>query len=572
MASNDKIILQRILKEQKQRVSPELSDSDFFELFVAEQVLKDFDLSDEEIQDGVVDSADDGGIDSIYAFVNGHLIVEDTDLSSYRKEISINLFIIQSKTSDGFAEIAVQKLSDTTLDILDLSKNLSSFILYNKHLLTIAGYFRKAFEQLVTKFPQLSVSYVYASLGDAQEVHPKVIERTKQLETVVKNLFEGVKFGFSFLGARELIRLASSSPSTSLQMQLLENPISTKTAGYSCLVSLQEYYKFITDSTGYLKKGIFEANVRDYEGDAEVNQDIRETLRSSNEDFWWLNNGITIIADKGSVSSKTITLENAQIVNGLQTSMEIYAHFKSQPINPANNDERSVLVKVITTEDPASRDRIIKATNRQTSIPLASLRATDEIQRDIEQFFFNNELYYDRRKNFYKNQGKPKDRIISIPYLAQAVMAIVFREPDIARARPSSLLKKQPDYEKLFSKSYPIGMYLNCVLLMKQVDAYIKSCPELPSEEKNNLKFYTAMYVALRKIGKINYRPTEVAQIDLNAIENQLLENCFNEVTQIFRNYRNRIQKSADVVAKSKDLVTEILEHFNTSLNISKVE
>lgn len=552
MSSNDQIILNQILEDRRQKVLPQLSNEAFFEYFVAEQVLKNFDLSYEEIEDGVIGNPDDGGIDSIYTFVNGQLIVEDTDLSYYKKQISIDLFIIQSKTSNSFTETAIQKLEDTTRDILNLSKDLNSFKLYNKDLLEIAGYFREAYKQLASRFPKLSISYFYASKGDADAVNQKVIERRKQLEGSVKGLFEGVEFKFEFLGARELKRLVSSLPSTSLQMQLLENPMATKTGGYSCLVSLQEYYNFISDNKTSLKKGIFEANVRDYEGDVEVNQDIKETLRSSNEDFWWLNNGITIIADKGSLTGKTLTLENVQIVNGLQTSMEIYEHFKNKS---ENNDERSVLVKVITTEDPASRDRIIKATNRQTSIPLASLRATDEIQRDIEQFFLKNELYYDRRKNFYKNQEKPKDKIISIPYLAQAVMAIAFREPDIARARPSSLLKKQDDYEKVFSKSYPIGVYLNCVLLMKKVDAHIKSCVDCPSEEKNNLKFYTAMYVALCKLEKLDYHPEEVEKINISNIDEHFLENRFSEVVGIFRKYRNNTKKVADVAAKSKELV-----------------
>lgn len=564
MASNDEIILQKILYLKQQEVSPNISASEFFEIFVADQLLKNYDLSDEEIEDGITGKGDDGGIDSMYTFLNGKLVVEDTDVSQYKKIIEIELFIIQSKTSNSFTEIAVQKLEDTTLDILDLSKSLDSMILYNQEILKVAGYFRSTYEKLILKFPQLSISYFYVTQGDTQKINPKVIERTKKLENAVKSLWPKVKFNFSFIGARELIRLASTSSSTSLQMQLLENPIATKKGGYSCLVSLQEYYKFITDSDGHLRKNLFEANVRDYEGDVEVNQDIRRTLQdTANEDFWWLNNGVTIIADKGSVSSKTLTLENSQVVNGLQTSMEIYAYFKHQSID---NEERSVLVKVITTEEPASRDKIIKATNRQTTVPLASLRATDEIQRDIEQFFLNHDLYYDRRKNFYKNQGKPKDKIISITYLAQVVMSILFQEPDIARGRPSSLLKKQDDYEKVFNKSYPIQIYLNCVMLMKKVKLYIKEYNGLNYEEKSNLKFHTAMYVAISKLGKVSYKPEELEKIDLATIDETFLQESFLQVVKIFREHRNRTKKAADVAAKSKDLVKEILEDLSKSL------
>lgn len=562
MTSNDEIILKEILTKQKQQSYPELSESSFFELFVADKCLIKYDLSDEEVEAGITGKGDDGGIDSIYTFVNGKLIYEDTDLSRYRKDVSIDLVIIQSKTSNSFTETVIQRLEDTTIDILELSKLLNEFELYNKILLARAEYFRSTYKELISKFPSLSIFCIYASQGNVDQIHKKVKGRVTKLEYAVKNLLPNTTFNFLFLGARELIRLASSSQSASIQMQLLENPIATKKGGYSCLVSLQEYYKFITDSDGQLKKGIFEANVRDYEGDVEVNQDIRESLvNNTNEDFWWLNNGVTIIADRGSVTGKTLTLENVQIVNGLQTSMEIYTHFK---LVSTNNDERSVLVKIITTEDSASRDRIIKATNRQTSVPLASLRATDEIQRDIEYCFFNYNYYYDRRKNFYKNQGKPKEKIISIPYLAQAVMAIALKEPDIARARPSSLLKKQDDYEKVFTKNYPIKLYLNCVLLMRKVTTYIKLRGENLLEERSNLKFHIAMYVAIHRMGKIDYTPKEIAEIDISSIDEQSLEKCFLRVVEIFQNHRAKTKRTADVSAKSKDLVAEILSDFGT--------
>lgn len=562
MTSNDEIILKQILTQQKQQICPDLSESKFFEIFVANQFLMKYDLSDEEIEAGITGKGDDGGIDSLYTFVNGQLICEDTDLSRYRKNVSIDLVIIQSKTSNSFSETVIQKLEDTTIDILELSKLLNEFELYNQTLLRVAECFRSTYKELSPKFPQLSISCIYASQGNTEQIHRKVKARATKLEQTVKNILSNVKFSFLFLGARELIRLASASQSTSIQMQLIENPIATNKGGYSCLVSLQEYYKFITNSDEQLKKGIFDANVRDYEGDVEVNQDIRESLvNNTNEDFWWLNNGVTIIADKGSVTGKTLTLENVQIVNGLQTSMEIYTHFKG---NSIENDERSVLVKIITTENPASRDRIIKATNRQTSVPLASLRATDEIQRDIEHFFLNHNYYYDRRKNFYKNQGKPKEKIISIPYLAQAVMAIALREPDIARARPSSLLKKQDDYEKVFTKNYPIELYLNCVLLMKEVSTYIKTKEEYLSEERSNLKFHIAMYVAICQIETIDYKPERIEKINVNSIDNQFLEECFLKVVKLFRNHINSTGKTADVAAKSKDLVIDMLKEFNT--------
>lgn len=79
----------------------------------------------------------------------------------------------------------------------------------------------------------------------------------------------------------------------------------------------------------------------------------------------------------------------------------------------------------------------------QNPVSPTLLRATGTIQRDIELFFSNNGYYYDRRKNYYKNQGKPATKIFSIQYTAQAIRSIVDDDPHTARARPTSLLKCQ---------------------------------------------------------------------------------------------------------------------------------
>lgn len=140
-----------------------------------------------------------------------------------------------------------------------------------------------------------------------------------------------------------------------------------------------------------------------------------------------------------------------------------------------SEEPRSVLVRVLVPQEDASRDRIIKATNSQTSIPRASLRATDKIQRDLEDYLAPRGIYYDRRKNYYKNQGKPVKKVVGIPYLAQAVLACGLRDPANARARPSSLLKNDDTYEQIFNEDYPLDFYFKCVSLARRVEDVLRS-------------------------------------------------------------------------------------------------
>src|SRR4029077_8963336 len=115
-----------------------------------------------------------------------------------------------------------------------------------------------------------------------------------------------------------------------------------------------------------------------------VNADILKTLADSEApDFWWLNNGVTILATDATVVGKTINLVDIQIVNGLQTTESVYRHFQNG--GRATGDS-SLMIKIIVSKDSRHRDRIIQATNNQNVVDPAGLWASDKVQRDIEEF------------------------------------------------------------------------------------------------------------------------------------------------------------------------------------------
>jgi hypothetical protein len=283
-----------------------------------------------------------------------------------------------------------------------------------------------------------------------------------------------------------------------------------------------------------------------------VNTGIRKTLENQDsENFWYLNNGVTIISPKAVLAGKQLTIEDPQIVNGLQTSHEIYLHFSK--LDDHAGDDRTILVRVISEENEEARDRIIRATNSQTSIPPASLRSSDEVHRNIEDFLKANGFYYDRKKNHYKNQGMPVAKIISIPYLAQAMMAATLLKPDSARARPSTLINSNVEYKKIFSLDNPIDVYFKVVQIMKSVEQFLKpdGCGiELERKTINNIKFYVAMMVALELVGSkdnIIERMSSIASID---ISHEILEKSFNTVLDKFDELGG-----TDQVAKGPQLV-----------------
>ena len=145
MSSSKLTILKEVLTQKKAEIASEMGEDEFFNLFSSEQILKDFELSYDELNDGIVEGGSDGGIDAIYTFINGELLEEDTDYTGLKKEIVIDLVIIQSKNTSGFAEEALNKFTSSAQDLLNLSNDLNSLkATYKKELRKKIELFRNA--------------------------------------------------------------------------------------------------------------------------------------------------------------------------------------------------------------------------------------------------------------------------------------------------------------------------------------------------------------------------------------------------------------------------------------------
>ena len=236
-----------------------------------------------------------------------------------------------------------------------------------------------------------------------------------------------------------------------------------------------------------------------------INKDIHKTLALYEDpgvtDFWWLNNGVTILGTGASVAGKELCIENVQIVNGLQTTETIYKYFTS---GIKGEDERAILVKVILAADDDTRARIIKATNYQNTVDLSSLRGLDKIQRDIEDYFADHGWFYDRRKNYYKNLGKPADRIVSVPYLASAVNAVVLGDPTRSRKKRSRQLRDDQVYDEVFNPRWNFKVYLTALEITRIIENVLSTRRNVWNSPPIALVHYIAYVYTCRCLNKKN--------------------------------------------------------------------
>ena len=524
MAKNDLLLIDSIIEERIAKKLPSEKKDEAFEFLVYEQVLKEYDLSVDDIKAGSVDGRNDGGIDAIYILVNGHLINDVKSALLPKANANLEVYFFTCKHRDVFKQDPVNSICTSLQELLDFSKEDKQLDgQYNEEVFEKRNTFISIYKKVATILERLSIKVIFASRGDAKnELGDNVEARGKQIETICRENFSGCDAKFEFWGSEEILAAYRKKADYSLVLNV--NECLSHGKQMVVLAELKEYFKFITYDDKKMRKYLFDSNVRDFMGINSVNEDILETLknRKDKEDFWWLNNGITILCSSAIAIGKSITIENVQIVNGLQTSECIYRYFLGQ-----NHDEdnRVVLIKILPCESTIIADDIIRSTNNQTAVMSSSLRATDKIQEDIEDILRKEDLYYERRVNYYSNQGIPISQIYSPLYLAKGYMALVLKRPYSAVSLKQKFMRKQAAYEEVFSEKDDLRIWPIIARIMRKTDDYMNSLRGQNCGDRflHNVRYQVAFLTVSRLLETFTYSIELLLSLDVNKY-------TFNEV------------------------------------------
>lgn len=559
MAKNDKILIDGIIDERAELKIPSDKRDEVFEYFAFEQILKDYDLSNEEIIFGSIDGRNDGGIDGFFIFINGHLL-NDVEKFNWPKSGSIlEIWIITCKHHDTFRQAPLDNLAASISELFDLSienSNLKSD--YSEELLSLRYNFRYAYRKVSPRLSKFKINFCYASRGNSDEIGDSIFARANQIKQISEDCFGNCNSNFEFVGSTELIELNRRSPNFTLELPFSDDLSNGET--YVLLVKLKDFYNFITDNEK-LRRYLFDSNVRDFMGLNRVNEDIKNTLLNEDSpDFWWLNNGITILATGAGIVGKSILIEDIQIVNGLQTSESIYRYFSS---GNSDKNERSVLVKVIVSKDNQIRDEIIRATNNQTTVEMSALHATDKIQRDIEEVLLMHDFFYERRTNFYKNQGIAPEKIITPLYMAAGFVSLILKAPEQASVLRAKFMRSEISYDRVFSTSTDLEIWPQIAFVLKQTDKFLETKrPGTNSVNEYFLKFrrhFLSFITISRLLGDFNFSIYDLIKIDLENYNLVELEKSWKIMSEVL----------PQSFIKSK-VKRELLIELCAKLNISK--
>lgn len=578
MSKNDLLLLDPLIELEHKALKPKSSTGAFFEFFSASQILRDYMTDPEEIESGIVgqesnksekgndgEKGTDGGIDAMYVIVNGQ-IIRDIDQANDLKELEepprrFEVVCIQCTRDDTFEMARVLRMAESAKEIFDMSRQAKDYSeRFNDKLIGIIDIFRAAHHAVLSLHASVHIYFHLVTRGDTCTLDIEnngTRRKAEELESSLPKILGTVENAvFEFVGAKELYaysKKAAEPIQHTLNSYINMGGASGKEA--IALVSIGEIYSLITEKDE-LREVLFEWNVRDYVGQKAVNRRIRETLSEETETpFWWLNNGITILVDKLTiVNSRILQITGPRIVNGLQTSNEIFRFINNNP--DKKDDQRLAMVRVIQSNNPETENKIIRATNSQNPMPVEALRASDEIQKQIEDFFRKNGLHYDRRKNSWRKTKprRPIAEVVGISEMAQSFGAIVLKEPNTSRARPSSYFKRKK-YEKVFNEKTDLKIYLFCAKLRKRTESFLLS-REPVANNRTNLLFY-----CLTCIGMIlNRQKKRFNQIDANALPDELFDEALSIVNPIYKT--RSADGRPDQAASASQMIEDLKLHF----------
>lgn len=540
MARNDRLLLDSVIDRASAGYGPNRQRDQYFELFAFDHVLHDRLLTLDELESGWVDGTNDGGIDGIFFFADDSLVTEPLEEADVRRGAELSVHVITAKLGDSFREPPITSLHASLTEWFDLEKSTDSLKYpFTPSALQIRDIFRKSYLATATKHPSLRISISYACRGDVQTVNDALQARMSQVADAVRSLFTRVTVEAELLGAAELLELSRRQRTTSRRLRINEYLTSRDGTNYVLLVRLRDFFAFVSDASGRLAVGLLESNVRDYVGDTGINREIALSLRdraTARPDFWWLNNGITMLASSAMVAGGELILENAQIVNGLQTTYSINEYLRN---GSDAQDERSVLVRVVVSADDEVRDRIIKATNFQNPVPLASLRATDRVQRNIEQFLLSHGWYYDRRPGYYRGVGQPADRVLSPAYVGAAVSTLLHKR--LMSSKKTKWMRSDSRYRAIFSDRTPLEAYRICVEVFRWVSAELRIAGiEVLRDNRGTFVALVALVLVAHKLGGAGYTQDQLLALSVTAFRCEDLDAAVQWVRKRYEPYYSK--------------------------------
>ncbi|MTP78190.1 hypothetical protein GMB70_05895 [Turicibacter sanguinis] len=197
----------------------------------------------------------------------------------------------------------------------------------------------------------------------------------------------------------------------------------------------------------YKDKGLFDLNIRKYIRNKLVDDSITDTIRNNSENFWFLNNGLTIACDEFSLDGDNIRLYDFSIVNGGQTT---------NLIGKSNTEKEFFIpckiVRNLDGNDENFFSKIAEATNSQKPIQSKDLKSNSPEMRRLKALLKDYKIDLEIKRGDKKLPSSYTK--IKNDELAQIILSFVNQKPGTSRSSKNSLFSNNKYYSLIFKQPY----------------------------------------------------------------------------------------------------------------------
>ncbi len=219
------------------------------------------------------------------------------------------------------------------------------------------------------------------------------------------------------------------------------------------------------------KDKLFSRNVRIFYGISakKPNKYMKKTLSDEPQNFWYFNNGITILSEKVTPKKEDqkIILKNPQIINGCQTV---------SVIGETRQNDAFLFVKIIEIGDDLINqnfiDGIIEANNRQTPVDERILKSNHPLQVKLQRNLESLGFYFERKEKQFKEEKAKSNIIAKLDCiknidLVRCNIAII-KSPHISHAKEDELFSNY--FDQVFLENNSTLDYLIPYLIWKEIE------------------------------------------------------------------------------------------------------
>ncbi|MER3000849.1 AIPR family protein [Morganella morganii] len=479
----DEILKNFIVDFCEQNEYSSLDKDEQFEKFSNYNVISKLYPRELDIDDLSTGGGDDLAIDGAAIIVNGSIVNSEEEIDFLLKRngsIDVIFALVQSKNSSRFKGDQVGNFIFGVKSLFDDKPSIPE----NEKIVKIRRLKNKIYQNSInfSKSPELKLFFV--TTGEWKEpaqIQGKADRELSELDS--RSLFSN-KSKIEFYDAerlkqsyRELSRKTVKEIPFNTQIVLpdVADELNVRQSFIGC-VPVKDYIELITNDDGLLAKGLFYDNVRDYQGNNKINQEISKTLKDDllQSLLPLLNNGITIISKKVDKVGTKLKLSDFQIVNGCQSSNVI---FENKSIV---KDDVYLIVKIIETNDQHVINNIIRATNRQTEVRDEAFESLKPFHKDLEEYYkalskgYTNPIYYERRSKQYLGHPQIKpSQIVTLAAQVKAYVSLVLEQPQSTHRYYGEILSSNKN--KLFIVSSDMKVYYTSALIVNRLEVLFKS-------------------------------------------------------------------------------------------------